>query len=118
MANGKAQKSQGAAVTLARSAPLKTGRFGKAEKSAVRLTAPTMQEALTAVFIKEDEGGYCGYVEEIPGAITQGETLEEAKENLVEAVQLVVQANRHLSGKRIAAEKYDVIKKPLGRIAI
>ncbi|MDD9811189.1 MAG: type II toxin-antitoxin system HicB family antitoxin [Gammaproteobacteria bacterium] len=77
-----------------------------------------MREQLTAVFIKETEGGYCGYVEEIPGAITQGETLEETKENLVEAVQLVVQANRYLSEQRIAEEKHDVTKEKLGKISI
>ena len=42
----------------------------------------------TAVFEKVSEG-YIGFVEELPGANTQGATLEEARENLVEAVELV-----------------------------
>ena len=55
----------------------------------------------TAVFIEEPEGGYSAYVEEIPGANTQGETLEEAKENLKEAVLLVLETNKILSQKNV-----------------
>ena len=50
---------------------------------------------LTAVFMAVPEG-YIGFVEELPGANTQGETLEEARENLQEAVQMVLEANREL----------------------
>lgn len=46
---------------------------------------------LTAVFQKVPEG-YIGYVEELPGANTQGDTLEEARENLQAAVALVLEA--------------------------
>jgi predicted RNase H-like HicB family nuclease len=53
-------------------------------------------EKFTAVF--EQEGGWwIGYVEELPGANTQGQTLEEARENLKEAVQLIIEANRELA---------------------
>jgi predicted RNase H-like HicB family nuclease len=48
---------------------------------------------LTAVFMKVPEG-YVGFVEEVPGANTQGDTLEEARQNLKEAVALVLEANR------------------------
>lgn len=51
--------------------------------------------SLTAVFQKVPEG-YIGFVEELPGANTQGNTLEEARDNLKEAVQLVLEANRQL----------------------
>jgi predicted RNase H-like HicB family nuclease len=51
---------------------------------------------LTAVFMKVPEG-YAAFVEELPGANTQGETIEEARENLREAVMLVLDANRELS---------------------
>ena len=51
---------------------------------------------LTAVFRKVPEG-YIAFVEEISGANTQGTTLEEARANLVEAVELVLDANRGLS---------------------
>jgi predicted RNase H-like HicB family nuclease len=51
---------------------------------------------LTAVFMQVPEG-YVGFVEELPGANTQGATLEEARENLHEAVALVLDANRTMS---------------------
>jgi predicted RNase H-like HicB family nuclease len=49
---------------------------------------------LTAVYEEAEEGGYIGYVAELPGANTQGETLEEARENLSEAIQLILESNR------------------------
>jgi predicted RNase H-like HicB family nuclease len=51
---------------------------------------------LTAVFKKVPEG-YIAYVEELPGANTQGAILDEARENLREAVELVLEANRELA---------------------
>ena len=50
---------------------------------------------LTAVYVPVPEG-YIAFVEELPGANTQGDTLEEARENLREAVALVLEANREL----------------------
>lgn len=50
-----------------------------------------MTMKLTAVYKKVPEG-YIAFVEELPGANTQGKTLDEARENLVEAVQLVLEA--------------------------
>ncbi len=55
-----------------------------------------MKLRLTAVFEKVPEG-YIGFVEELPGANTQGDTLEEARRNLEEAVLMVLEANRALS---------------------
>ena len=52
-----------------------------------------MKVPLTKVFHKVPEG-YIGFVEEVPGANTQGETLEEARANLEEAIELVLEANR------------------------
>jgi len=54
-----------------------------------------MDLTLTAVFQKVPEG-YIGFVDELPGANTQGATLEEARSNLQEAVTLVLEANREL----------------------
>jgi len=51
---------------------------------------------LTAVYMKVPEG-YVAFIEELPGANTQGETLEEARQNLNEAVALVLEANRALA---------------------
>ncbi|MCL2647861.1 MAG: hypothetical protein FWD61_12750 [Phycisphaerales bacterium] len=50
---------------------------------------------VTAVFLQVPEG-YIGFVEEIPGANVQEETFAEARKSLVEAVQLVLEANRTL----------------------
>jgi len=48
---------------------------------------------LNAVFEEAPEGGYLSYIEEIDGVNTQGETLEEAKENLAEALELILETN-------------------------
>jgi predicted RNase H-like HicB family nuclease len=56
-----------------------------------------MQLEFTAVFKKAPEGGYVAFVEELPGANTQGETLDEARDNLREAVGLVLESNRLLA---------------------
>ena len=50
----------------------------------------------TAVYMPVDDG-FIGFVEELPGANTQGATMEEVRENLKEAVQMVLEANRELS---------------------
>ena len=55
-----------------------------------------MSITLTAVYRKVPEG-YIAFVEELPGANTQGKTLEEARENLKEAVNMVIEANRALA---------------------
>jgi predicted RNase H-like HicB family nuclease len=55
-----------------------------------------MSITLTAVYRKVPEG-YIGFVEELPGANTQGSTIEEVRENLKEAVELVIEANRALA---------------------
>ena len=65
---------------------------------------------LTAVFQKVPEG-YIGFVEELPGANTQGATLEEARANLQEAVALVLEANRDLIEE--TTQGRDVIREPL-----
>ncbi len=62
---------------------------------------------LTAVFKKVPEG-YIAWVEDLPGANTQGETLEEARENLHEAIRLVFEANRELAEREL--EDTEVIK--------
>ena len=69
-----------------------------------------MDFQLTAVFQKVPEG-YIGFVEELPGANTQGATLEEARTNLKEAVALVLEANRALA--REDASGPDVIRESI-----
>ena len=65
---------------------------------------------LTAVYRKVPEG-YIGFVEELPGANSQGATLEEARANLQEAAVLVLEANRQLTEESLQGE--DVIREPL-----
>jgi predicted RNase H-like HicB family nuclease len=69
-----------------------------------------MKLTLTAVFRRFPEG-YAAFVEELPGANTQGATLEEARANLAEAVAMVLQANRELSEEDLRGQ--EVIREPL-----
>lgn len=70
-----------------------------------------MRLEFTAVFREAPEGGYVAFVEELPGANTQGDTLDEARMNLREAVELVVAANRSLAEEDLAGAR--VIREPL-----
>lgn len=65
---------------------------------------------LTAVF-KQVPEGYIAFVEELPGANTQGDTLEEARANLREAVGLMLEANRELAERSLAGQT--VIREPI-----
>ncbi len=69
-----------------------------------------MHLKLTRVFQKVPEG-YLGFVAELPGANTQGGTLEEARANLEEAIALVLEANRTLAEEQL--EGLDVIREPV-----
>ena len=64
---------------------------------------------LAAIFGKVPEGNI-GFVEELPGANTQGATLEEVRTNLQEAVALVLEANRVLAEESL--ENRSVIREP------
>ncbi len=64
-----------------------------------------MESTFTAIFEKDDDW-YIGYVEELPGANTQGRTLEEARENLHEAIELIIVSNRELAEKSLVGKKY------------
>jgi predicted RNase H-like HicB family nuclease len=69
-----------------------------------------MNMEFTAVFRKVPEG-YIGFVEELPGANTQGASLEEARANLREAVTMVLEANRQLAEEGL--QDQEVIREPL-----
>lgn len=69
-----------------------------------------MENRFTAIFQKDGKW-WIGYIEELPGANTQGKTLEEARENLKEAVTLIIEANRNLAeheleGKEVIREEF------------
>jgi predicted RNase H-like HicB family nuclease len=69
-----------------------------------------MENHFTAVF-EQDGPWWIGYVEELPGANTQGATIEEARENLKEAVALILESNRERAEKDIVGRV--VIKEEL-----
>ena len=69
-----------------------------------------MKLKLTAVFQKFPDG-YAAFVEELPGANTQGVTLAEARTNLAEAVLMVLEANRELAEEELRGQ--EVIREPL-----
>jgi predicted RNase H-like HicB family nuclease len=59
-----------------------------------------MELVLTGVFepvAEADGGGYVAYCEELPGAITEGDTLDEARENLLDAVEETIKASLELA---------------------
>ncbi len=65
---------------------------------------------LTAVFEPAKEGGYTCFVEEVPAAISQGETLGEAKENLLDALKLVLECQRDLAKEGVSP---DALREPI-----
>ncbi|MBL0308781.1 MAG: type II toxin-antitoxin system HicB family antitoxin [Bacteroidetes bacterium] len=71
-----------------------------------------MKLSLTAAF-KKVKQGYIAWIEEIPGVNTQGATKKEATENLEEALQMILEANRELSrksekGQTLSRKKYEL----------
>lgn len=72
-------------------------------------------DTFTAVFERAGDW-WVGYVEELPGANTQGRTLDEARENLKEAVRLIIEANRELAQRESAGK--DVIREELTLAAL
>ncbi len=72
-----------------------------------------MENQYTAVF-EQDGEWWIGYIEELPGANTQGKTLEEARENLKDAIAMVIEANREIvkqefEGKEVIIEQISVV---------
>jgi len=64
-----------------------------------------MESTFTAIFEKAEDW-YIGYVEELPGANTQGRTLEETRENLREAIELILISNRELAEMGLAGKQF------------
>ena len=69
-----------------------------------------MDRTFNAVYLKVPEG-FVGFVEELPGVSTQGADLDEARHNLKDAVETVLEANRALT--LIATDGEEVIREPL-----
>ena len=69
-----------------------------------------MSRQFTAAYTKKGKW-YLGWIEEIPGVNTQGKTLKETKENLKEALLLILETNRLLNKKESLKTK--IIREPL-----
>lgn len=69
-----------------------------------------MENTFTAVFEKIDDW-YIGYVEELSGANVQEKTLDEARESLREAIELIIISNRELAEKELSGK--DVIREQI-----
>jgi predicted RNase H-like HicB family nuclease len=70
-----------------------------------------MRMELTAIYRQVPEGGYVASVKEIPGALTQGETLEEARANLEDAVRLIIETASMMAEEEATGDS--VIYEPL-----
>lgn len=69
-----------------------------------------MVKQFTAVYKKSGKW-YLGWIEEISGVNTQGRTLKETKENLKEALLLILETNRILNEREFSG--YKIIREPL-----
>ncbi|MBS1526559.1 MAG: type II toxin-antitoxin system HicB family antitoxin [Bacteroidetes bacterium] len=68
----------------------------------------------TAIIETGENGWYVGQVEELPAAIAQGKTIDELKENLLDAVRLLLDTNKEITekeyhGKTIIKEELELI---------
>ena len=67
----------------------------------------------TAIIEKSDDGFYVGQVQEMPEAIAQGATIDELKQNLLNALQLVIDYQREQTlnqykGRKIIRRKLNL----------
>ncbi|MBI4253382.1 type II toxin-antitoxin system HicB family antitoxin [Candidatus Uhrbacteria bacterium] len=67
------------------------------------------KQIFTAVYKKRGKW-YLGWVEEIPGVNTQGRTRKEVKENLREALLLILEVNKAVIEKEIIGR---VVREPM-----
>jgi predicted RNase H-like HicB family nuclease len=101
-AEGRRQKAEGSRAK--RKGPRAKGKERRKHRQTAlgwSIINAMTEVTLTTIYEEAEEGGYIGYVAELPGANTQGETLEEVRENLTEAIQLVLEANREEFEKQL-----------------
>jgi len=58
----------------------------------------------TIILQAAEEGGYIAFAPSLPGCMTQGETLDEAKENITDAIEAYLEVLRE-DGDKIPVEK-------------
>lgn len=74
-----------------------------------------MQHTFTAVYIEAEDGWFVAYIEEIQGAHTQGRTIEEARENLRDVAEMMLDATREanrdaFAGYRVVLRERFVVR--------
>lgn len=75
-----------------------------------RPSSKTRLNSFTAVY-EQSEGWWVGQVLEVPGALTQGKTLDEARENLQEALTLILECQRDEAKRDLSG--HEVIEEPI-----
>jgi len=70
---------------------------------------------LTAIYEEQEDGGYVAYIAEVRGIVTQGDTLEEARENLYDALQLILETKRDIAEREIKSK--NVVRESLPILA-
>jgi predicted RNase H-like HicB family nuclease len=68
----------------------------------------------TAIIEKSEDGWFVGQIEELPAALSQGKTIDELKENLIEAIRLLMETNKEnteleYKGKSVIREELSVV---------
>ena len=76
-------------------------------------TAVSIPMSFTAVFLRDENGRYVGFVEELPGVNSQGHSIDEARDNLQRLASVVFEAERAqsaelLEGKDVVREEFRV----------
>jgi predicted RNase H-like HicB family nuclease len=102
-----------AILAIAEGTAVRARKDGNPNESASSRTLGAVHHIYHAVFYETEAGGYVGYVEEIPGANTEANTLAEARQQLSDAVKLIFEANRQvlhdrLPRKRLIREQLNV----------
>lgn len=77
-----------------------------------------MLRNLTAVFEPAEEGGYVCWFEEMPEVMSQGDDLDEAKSNLLDALKEVVDYRREQAAQKIKSENSQLRKEKIQAISI
>lgn len=71
------------------------------------------KQNFTAVYTKNNDW-FLGWIEEIPGVNTQGKTLEETKENLADALEMILSVNKDLLEKKLAKTRHSIfLREPI-----
>ena len=67
-----------------------------------------MDIPLSAVYV-QDGDWIVAWIEEIPGVMTQGKTIDEARANLQDALQMTIEARRELTRRK--TQEQEVVRR-------